>query len=47
MFDVNCTDTLKTLATTRDDVPAALRDANKLSEILPLTEKHLERVVLE
>lgn len=43
---LKCTDTLKTLATTRDDVPAALRDANKLSEILPLIEKRLERVSL-
>ncbi|OJJ84941.1 TIP41 family protein [Aspergillus glaucus CBS 516.65] len=36
----------QTLATTRDDVPAALRDANKLSDKLPLVERHLERVSL-
>ncbi|KAB8255890.1 TIP41-like family-domain-containing protein [Aspergillus pseudonomiae] len=36
----------QTLATTRDDVPAAMRDPNRLSEILPLREKRLERVTL-
>ncbi|THC91677.1 hypothetical protein EYZ11_008872 [Aspergillus tanneri] len=34
------------LATTREDVPAVMRDPNRLSEILPLLEKRLERVVL-
>ncbi|KAB8232347.1 hypothetical protein ETB97_011079 [Aspergillus alliaceus] len=34
------------LATTRDDVPAVMRDPNRLSEILPLHEKRLERIVL-
>ncbi|OGM41886.1 type 2A phosphatase activator tip41 [Aspergillus bombycis] len=36
----------QTLATTRDDVPAVMRDPNRLSEILPLREKRLERVIL-
>lgn len=36
----------QTLATTRDDVPAVMRDPNRLSEILPLVEKRLERVSL-
>ncbi|KAF7594286.1 hypothetical protein BBP40_009686 [Aspergillus hancockii] len=35
-----------TLATTRDDVPAVMRDPNRLSEILPLLETRLERVSL-
>ncbi|PYH95362.1 type 2A phosphatase activator tip41 [Aspergillus ellipticus CBS 707.79] len=37
----------QTLATTRDDVPAVMRDPNRLSEILPLVEKRLERVDLK
>ncbi|EIT77426.1 type 2A phosphatase activator tip41 [Aspergillus flavus] len=37
----------QTLTTTRDDVPAVMRDPNRLSEILPLREKRLERVTLE
>ncbi|KAE8361037.1 TIP41-like family-domain-containing protein [Aspergillus caelatus] len=37
----------QSLATTRDDVPAVMRDPNRLSEILPLREKRLERVTLE
>ncbi|KAE8379529.1 TIP41-like family-domain-containing protein [Aspergillus bertholletiae] len=37
----------QTLATTRDDVPAVMRDPNRLSEILPLREKRLERISLE
>ncbi|KAJ5286929.1 TIP41-like protein [Penicillium angulare] len=35
------------LASTRDDVPALMRDANKLSEVLPVVEKRCERVVLD
>ncbi|KAJ6083776.1 hypothetical protein N7467_007911 [Penicillium canescens] len=34
------------LAATRDDIPAFLRDANRLSEILPVVEQRTERVVL-
>ncbi|KAJ5918994.1 TIP41-like protein [Penicillium verhagenii] len=34
------------LASTRGDIPALMRDPNRLSEILPLVEKHSERVVL-
>ncbi|KAB8349855.1 hypothetical protein FH972_023868 [Carpinus fangiana] len=34
------------LAMTREDVPASLRDANKLSELVPVVEKTLERVQL-
>jgi type 2A phosphatase activator TIP41 len=34
------------LAATRDDIPAFLRDANRLSEILPVVEHRTERVVL-
>ncbi|GMG34856.1 unnamed protein product [Aspergillus oryzae] len=37
----------QTLTTTRDDVPAVMRDPNRLSEILPLREMRLERVTLE
>ncbi|KAJ5888807.1 TIP41-like protein [Penicillium taxi] len=37
----------KTLATARDDIPALMRDANKLSELLPVVEKRTERVVLD
>lgn len=36
----------KMLAATRDDIPAFLRDPNRLSEILPLVEKRSERLVL-
>ncbi|KAF9883450.1 hypothetical protein FE257_003448 [Aspergillus nanangensis] len=36
----------KTLASTRDDIPAAMRDANRISELLPIKERHLERVSL-
>lgn len=38
---------LQSLATTRDDVPAIMRDPNRLSEILPLIEKRLEKVKLD
>jgi len=34
------------LATRRDDVAAVLRDANQMSELLPVVEKSLERVQL-
>ncbi|OOQ88874.1 TIP41-like protein [Penicillium brasilianum] len=34
------------LAGTRDDIPALMRDPNRLSEILPVVEKYSERVVL-
>ncbi|KAJ5473642.1 TIP41-like protein [Penicillium sp. IBT 31633x] len=34
------------LAATRDDIPAFLRDPNRLSEILPVVEKRSERLVL-
>ncbi|KAE8151499.1 TIP41-like family-domain-containing protein [Aspergillus avenaceus] len=37
----------QTLAATRDDIPAVMRDPNKLSDILPLLEMRSERVVLE
>ncbi|KAJ5802263.1 TIP41-like protein [Penicillium pulvis] len=37
----------QTLANTRGDIPALMRDANRLSEILPLVEKRSERVVLD
>ncbi|PLB47021.1 putative TOR signaling pathway protein TipA [Aspergillus steynii IBT 23096] len=36
----------RVLAATRDDVPAVMRDPNRLSEALPLLEKRLERVDL-
>ncbi|KAJ5102895.1 TIP41-like protein [Penicillium argentinense] len=35
------------LAGTRDDIPALMRDANRLSELLPLIDKRSERVVLD
>ncbi|KAJ6015038.1 TIP41-like protein, partial [Penicillium herquei] len=35
------------LASTRDDIPALMRDANRLSEVLPVVEKHSERIVLD
>ncbi|KKK13845.1 TOR signaling pathway protein [Aspergillus rambellii] len=34
------------LASLRDDIPAIMRDPNRLSEILPLVERRLERVNL-
>ncbi|KAJ5234512.1 TIP41-like protein [Penicillium citrinum] len=34
------------LAGTRDDIPALMRDANRLSELLPVVDKSTERVVL-
>ncbi|KAJ5896581.1 TIP41-like protein [Penicillium subrubescens] len=34
------------LAGTRDDIPALMRDPNRLSEILPIVEKRSEQVVL-
>jgi type 2A phosphatase activator TIP41 len=36
----------QSLATTRDDVPAIMRDPNRLSEILPLIEKRWEKATL-
>ncbi|KAE8348124.1 TIP41-like family-domain-containing protein [Aspergillus coremiiformis] len=36
----------QTLATTRDDIPAVMRDPNRLSKILPLQQTRLERVTL-
>ncbi|KAL2005279.1 hypothetical protein VTN00DRAFT_2489 [Thermoascus crustaceus] len=36
----------QSLASTREDVPAVMRDPNRLSGILPLVEKSLEHVVL-
>ncbi|PKY05326.1 TIP41-domain-containing protein [Aspergillus campestris IBT 28561] len=36
----------RTLAATRDDIPAVMRDANRLSEILQIKEKRSERVTL-
>lgn len=42
-FPSNCQ---QMLAGTRDDIPALMRDANRLSELLPLVVKHSERVVL-
>ncbi|KAJ5621206.1 TIP41-like protein [Penicillium herquei] len=35
------------LASTRDDIPALMRDANRLSDVLPVVEKHSERIVLD
>jgi hypothetical protein len=40
-------DTFQMLAGTRDDIPALMRDPNRLSELLPVVAKHLERVVLD
>lgn len=37
----------QSLATTRDDIPAIMRDPNRLSDILPLIEKRLEKVTLD
>lgn len=34
------------LASARDDIPAIMRDPNRLSELLPVVDKRLERVVL-
>lgn len=34
------------LATTREDVPALMRDPNRLAELLPVVEKKNERVIL-
>lgn len=34
------------LATTREDIPALMRDANKLAELLPAVDKTLERAVV-
>ena len=34
------------LAVTRDDVPALMRDANKLAELLPVLDRETEMVVL-
>ncbi|KAI9826347.1 MAG: hypothetical protein M1832_000264 [Thelocarpon impressellum] len=40
-------DTVKRqLAITREDVPALMRDSNKLSDLLPVVDRSLERVVL-
>ncbi|EER24027.1 hypothetical protein D8B26_002197 [Coccidioides posadasii str. Silveira] len=36
----------QTLAATREDVPAMMRDPNKLTEIIPLVASSLEKVVL-
>jgi type 2A phosphatase activator TIP41 len=35
------------LAKTREDVPALMRDPNRLTELLPVVEKDLERLVLK
>lgn len=43
---VKHTDIFQILAGTRDDIPALMRDPNRLSEILPIVEKRSERVVL-
>lgn len=37
---------VQNLASARDDIPAIMRDANRLSELLPLIDKKLERVSL-
>jgi len=34
------------LAIVREDVPALMRDANKLSELVPIVEKQIDRIVL-
>ncbi|KAI9815530.1 MAG: hypothetical protein M1827_002664 [Pycnora praestabilis] len=36
----------KKLAITREDVPALMRDPNRLSELLPVVDKSLERITL-
>jgi type 2A phosphatase activator TIP41 len=43
---VEHTDIFQILAGTRDDIPALMRDPNRLSEILPIVEKRSEQVVL-
>ena len=35
------------LAITREDVPALMRDSNKLSQLLPVVEKTVERLILQ
>ncbi|KAL4986867.1 TIP41-like family-domain-containing protein [Aspergillus falconensis] len=35
------------LASARDDIPAIMRDPNRLSELLPLVDRRLERVILD
>lgn len=35
------------LAGTRDDIPALMRDANRLSELLPVVDKKSECVTLD
>ncbi|OCK85978.1 TIP41-domain-containing protein [Lepidopterella palustris CBS 459.81] len=37
----------KALAETREDVPALMRDPNRLTDLLPIVEKSLERLVLK
>ncbi|KAI9879442.1 MAG: hypothetical protein M1830_008489 [Pleopsidium flavum] len=37
----------KKLATTREDVPALMRDANKLAELLPVVDKSLEQLIVK
>jgi len=39
--------TFQMLAGTRDDIPAVMRDPNRLSDLLPIVAKRLERVVLD
>ena len=38
---------MQVLGGPREDLPAALRDPNRLAQVLPLAERSLERVVLE
>lgn len=37
---------VQALAATREDIPAMMRDPNKLTDILPLVESSLESIVL-
>lgn len=42
----NNADYSQTIAATRNDMPAFMRDPNRLSEVLPIVEKRCERVVV-
>ena len=37
---------IQKLAMTREDVPAQMRDTNKLSDLLPVVDKSVERLVI-
>ncbi|KAH8695913.1 putative TOR signaling pathway protein TipA [Talaromyces proteolyticus] len=44
--EMNYEDVRRALASVREDVPAAMRDPNRLAQVLPLVESTLERVSL-